>query len=212
MTKKRMTSTRGKKLSGFILALAVVTDLLGSMPAAAQTQTPPTRVLVRLSSMSPEERVGQLFLVTFRGTNTGSDSQIYDLIVNHHAGGVVLLAENDNILDQPDTVAAARDLTVALQTIASDSSQNSFEPLFVGISQDGNGAPNDQLLSGLTSLPSQMAIGATWDPSQAHEVGNVLGGELSGLGFNLIFDPSLDVVEDPHPRSSQVCTRGAATG
>ena len=152
--------------------------------------------------MSPEERVGQLFLVTFRGTNTGSDSQIYDLIVNHHAGGVVLLAENDNILDQPDTVAAARDLTVALQTIASDSSQNSFEPLFVGISQDGNGAPHDQLLSGLTSLPSQMAIGATWDPSQAHEVGNVLGGELSGLGFNLIFDPSLDVVEDPHSSAS----------
>jgi beta-N-acetylhexosaminidase len=44
------------------------------------------------ASMTPEERVGQLFLVTFRGTDTHDQTQVYDLIANHHVGGVVLQA------------------------------------------------------------------------------------------------------------------------
>jgi beta-N-acetylhexosaminidase len=44
-----------------------------------------------------------------------------------------------------------------------------------------------------------MAIGATWKTELAEEVGQVLGSELSALGFNLLLGPSLDVVESPNP-------------
>ncbi len=160
-----------------------------------------------LNAMSPQERVGQLFLMTFRGTSLEPDSKIYDLIVNRHIGGVVLLAGNDNFVAAPDTVASAHQLIGGLQTLeweATNSlspveSPSVYVPLLVGISQDGGGAPHDQVLSGLTPVPSLMAIGATWDPSQAEKVGNVVGSELSAIGFNLFLGPSLDVVETPNP-------------
>ena len=51
-----------------------------------------------LAKMSPEERVGQLFLVAFTGSSVNEQSQIYDLVTRYHIGGVVLRAENDNFL------------------------------------------------------------------------------------------------------------------
>jgi len=162
--------------------------------------------------MTPEERVGQLFLVNFQGTNTGTDSQIYDLIANHHIGGVVLQAENDNFAAAPDTVNGAHQLIRTLQSIeaqgsvatpdpnASGQTKNGiYVPLFVGISQEGDGTPYDQILSGMTPLPSEMAIGASWDTNMARQVGTVEGSELSAMGFNLLLGPSLDVVESPNP-------------
>src|SRR5687768_806217 len=156
--------------------------------------------------MTPEERVGQLFLVTLRGIDTGAESQIHDLIANHHVGGVVLLAENNNFVDEPETIAGAHQLISALQTIeweateqAAEASRNAYVPLFIGISQEGDGAPHDQILSGLTPLPNPMAVGATWNTELAQQVGSVLGSELSALGFNFLLGPSLDVVESPNP-------------
>lgn len=153
--------------------------------------------------------MGQLFLVTFQGVDTHDQTQIYDLIANRHVGGVVLLSGNDNFLPAPDTTPAAYQLISALQTIEADATtrpeadaqldDNVYVPLFVGISQEGDGTPHDQILSGLTPLPNPMAIGATWNPELAQQVGAVLGTELSALGFNLYLGPSLDVVETPNP-------------
>src|SRR5262245_24878615 len=192
----------------WLMLLIVGSSLLGPLPAAqAQTPVPQSKILDVLNTMTPEERVGQLFLVTFRGTDTTAESQIRDLITNHHVGGVVLLAENDNFVAEPDTIPSAQGLVNALQnmeweTTISDS-ENTYVPLFVGISQEGDGAPNDQILSGLTPMPNEMAIGATWNTDIARQMGSVLGSELSALGFNLLFGPSLDVVESPNP-SAQI--------
>jgi beta-N-acetylhexosaminidase len=184
--------------------------LLLSTPAArAETPWQTSKAQEVLAAMTPEERVGQLFLVTFKGTETHDQTNIYDLIANHHVGGVVLLAGTDNFLPAPDTVSAAHQLISSLQTIESDSMAQSganaesrasvYVPLFIGISQEGDGAPYDQILSGMTPLPSPMAIGATWNTDLARQVGSVLGSELSALGFNLYLGPSLDVVEAPNP-------------
>ncbi|MGE5463989.1 MAG: glycoside hydrolase family 3 N-terminal domain-containing protein, partial [Syntrophothermus sp.] len=195
----------------FLLLFILLASLPGHVPAVqAEAQYQSSKVQAVLASMTPEERVGQLFLVTFQGTNTGPDSQIYDLIANHHIGGVVLQRENDNFVAGPDTVSGAHQLIGALQTIEAQGSVATSEPnaaskdsiyvpLFVGISQEGDGTPYDQILSGMTPLPSEMAIGATWDTTLAHQVGSVLGNELSEIGFNLLLGPSLDVVESPSP-------------
>ncbi len=192
-----------------ILLFAFIASFLTPvMGADAQTQPPSAQVQALLNSMSPEERVGQLFLVTFRGTDTSAESEIYDLIMNHHIGGVILTAGNDNFVAAPDTVPSARLLIEQLQTIEWDATisplqglagQPGYIPLFIGISQEGDGAPRDQILSGLTALPTLMAIGATWNTELAADVGSVAGRELSALGFNLYLGPSLDVVESPDP-------------
>jgi beta-N-acetylhexosaminidase len=171
-----------------------------------------------LVQMTSEERVGQLFLVAFTGPAADGNSQIYDLIVHHHVGGVVLSRENDNFVAAPDTVSSAYQLVAQLQKDEWQASQSTptvtdtgtptplpvptsvpanYIPLFVGISQEGDGYPNDQILSGLTPLPDLMAIGATWDPTLAEQVGSVAGRELSSIGFNLFIGPSLDVLESP---------------
>ena len=166
-----------------------------------------------LSRMTPEERVGQLFLVTLRGSAPRPDDPIFDLIANGHISGVVLRARNDNFVEAPATLPSARSLIASLQSAEyaaslqpapSDQEAGSthlpaYVPLFVGISQEGDGSPYSEILLGLTNIPSEMAIGATWDPALAQSVGEILGRELEALGFNLLLGPSLDVLEDPRP-------------
>ncbi|HEU0291712.1 MAG TPA: glycoside hydrolase family 3 N-terminal domain-containing protein [Anaerolineales bacterium] len=193
----------------WFLLLTFCASLLGPVAGASAQPSSQTTAAERvLFSMTPEERVGQLFLVTFGGTNTGSESQIYDLIVNQHVGGVVLLADNDNFVAAPDTLTSVHQLINNLQSLEWDatalglneqSPRSVYVPLFIGISQEGDGPPHDQILSGLTPLPAAMAIGATWKPELARQVGSVVGSELSALGFNLFLGPSLDVVEAPDP-------------
>ena len=195
-----------RRLFHGLILLLVLASLLGPVTGAyAQTPTPPPQVRALLNSMTPEERVGQLFLVTFTGTDTGEESQIYDLIASRHIGGVIMLAENDNFVAEPNTISSAYQLITGLQTIewdtanAETSSGKAYVPLFVGVSQEGDGVPNDQILSGMTPLPNEMAIGATWKIENSMQVGSVLGSELSAIGFNLYIGPSLDVMESPNP-------------
>lgn len=201
----------------FLLTVFIFTLLPGSI--SAQTATPPAAVRIILNSMTPEERVGQLFLVTFTGMDTGTDTQINDLITKHHVGGVVLLAENDNF-SEDDTLARTHQLIEELQRLEWNNSANTstdpvtgnlvryvYVPLFVGISQEGDGYPTDQILKGLTPLPSEMAIGATWNTAFAESVGKVRGSEISSLGFNLFLGPSLDVLETPSAPGGDLGTR-----
>jgi beta-N-acetylhexosaminidase len=202
-------------LHGFLL-LTCLLSLVAPWSTARAQSSIPSKVQAVLASMTPEERVGQLFLVTFQGTQTDSESQIYDLVANHHVGGVLLLAANDNFVGAPDTIPAAHQLINALQSIEAQAStptavpesnlqpeDNIYVPLFIGISQEGEGAPHDQILSGVTPLPDAMAIGATWKTEMAQQIGAVLGSELGALGVNLLLGLSLDVVESPNP-SAQI--------
>ena len=171
-----------------------------------------------LERLTPEEKVGQLFLVTFTGPEAGAGSTtgalIYDLITNHHIGGVILQASNDNFMGQDLTIPTLVSLVDQLQRneysaslmpqtnpITNEVFTPAYIPLFIGISQDGDGYPYDQLLSGLTPLPSQMALGATWNPDLSLQVGNVLGSELTALGINMLLGPSLDVLETSYSES-----------
>ncbi len=203
-----------------VLFLAIFLSTLFLSPVRAQTPTPPPGVASLLNSMTPEERVGQLFLVNFTGTDAGETSQIYNLVTQYHVGGAVLTAGNDNFVAAPDTVSQAHELINSIQQIEWDVSKNSvtgetgeagvnsvYAPLFIGVFQEGNGQPTDQILSGLTPLPSEMAIGATWNTELARRVGDVLGRELASLGFNLYFGPSLDVLETPSAQGGDLGTR-----
>ena len=81
-------------------------------------------------------------------------------------------------------------------------------PLFVAVSHEGDGFPYTQIRGGLTDVPSQMALGATWDTETVRSVGEVVGQELSLLGINMLFGPSLDVLDNPRPeRGGSLGTR-----
>src|SRR5512147_1490257 len=86
-------------MAWFVLALLAALPgslLKGQANALSQEQAADQKAKAMLQKLTAEERIGQLFLVTFQGTSFDENSQIYDLIANHHVGGVILLSANDN--------------------------------------------------------------------------------------------------------------------
>ncbi len=69
-----------------------------------------------------------------------------------------------------------------------------YIPLLIGVEHEGDGSPYTHLRSGMTAIPNNMTIGATWNTGHAATVGVIVGRELEALGFNLLLGPSLDVL------------------
>lgn len=184
-----------------------------------QTTCPPEQNSVDslFACMDSAERVGQLFIVSFPGDTATSDSDIARLILDYNVGGVVLLPQNENVTERDGSTAQQLlELTAELQNLAlsetatltpdgvalgSDVDRTPL-PLFIAVQQEGDGAPYSSILSGLTQLPSNMAIGATWNPEMAMQAGSVLGRELDAVGINMLLGPSLDVLANPDPNSN----------
>ncbi len=197
----------------FVIAL-VLCPIIATASAPIPTPTSPQdQAASILKSLTVQERVGQLFLITFEGDSAGAGTEIHDLITHYHVGGVDLRTESGNFKPGTGEAAEVQALADSLQQAESDATQvatpspsgdevaqsSTFIPLFVAAQQDGNGFPDSILTTDLTQLPSEMAIGATWDPALAKKAGEVSGKELAALGINLLIGPSLDVVERPNP-------------
>jgi len=180
---------------------------LGATVAQGGEEDPVTSLMDRMSSAA---KVGQLFLVTFPGAEVGEDAAITELIRDYHVGGVVLLPENGNIVNEGDMTSQVAALIGQLQQTAWAAAQpvtqtmvteepppGPFVPLFIAVNHEGNGAPFTDIVNGMTPLPSAMTLGATWKPEYAETVGNIAGRELHALGINMLLGPSLDVLEHP---------------
>jgi len=221
-----------------ILVLLIAAGLKSSWPAPveAQTTTNETDPAVEaiFNTLTPEERVGQLFIVSFQGNNTTTNSEIGDLIQKYRVGGVVISAQNRNFPNSSLTPARVLALSNSLQFLAQEepataSTDNQGEtttplvtapvvtdtidiytpmPLFIAVSQEGDGYPHTQIRGGLVDLPNPMALGATWNVENAHMVGQVVGRELTLLGVNMLFGPVLDVLDTPRPNSLGTRTFG----
>jgi len=196
---------------GILLLLLLLTVTV--VPPLRAQETLPDPVLELMSLMSPEAKVGQLVLVTYPGTSIGDESDIARLIREYYIGGILLRPQNGNFgigITPGDFVS----ITNALQTVAWEASTAAsvptvtesglpqttpYVPLLIGIKATEDGIPPSTLVSGSSALPTQMAIGATWEPAIAETVGAVLGRELAALGVNLYLGPDLDVLYTPRP-------------
>jgi beta-N-acetylhexosaminidase len=151
-----------------------------------------------ITQMSPQQKVGQLMMVTFEGTYLGSDADIVQLIRDYNIGSVMLTAENDNINGRFNTPQRVYNLTTGLQRAAlqaAEENNQAYLPLLIATTHSGNGLPNTQIATGTTPLPSYMALGATWKPEFVRMTGRIAGSELAAMGINLLLGPSLDVQE-----------------
>lgn len=160
----------------------------------------PVTARALLDAMAPAQRVGQLFLVPFHGASAGDAAGIGRLIDRGFVGGVVLDPANGNFTNAPDAPSQVARLANALQARAAGA-DGPYVPLFVTLSTGGP-YPYSALHGGLNPLPSPMALGATWQPELAAQVGERYGRELAGVGVNMVLGPSLDVTSVPRPGSS----------
>ncbi|TFH36667.1 MAG: hypothetical protein E4G99_04410, partial [Anaerolineales bacterium] len=192
-----------------LILLAVICTIFG-FGAGPLRQS--TRAQDILDSMSPAERVGQLFIVAFDGDAIDKSDPIYDLITQRYISGVLLSSAHNNFSNGPNTLTNLLALSSSLQvakyeasltsTLPGDEEQDtpllqSYVPLFIGLEYEGGQHGTKEILNGISPLASNMAIGATWDKELAYLSGELLGSELEALGINLLLGPSLDVLEDP---------------
>ncbi len=190
-----------QRVSRLISLLIILACLLNAaVPALAQEGGEEAFIAGLLPKLSPEAKVGQLFIAGFQGTEVPPGSDIAALIRDDQIGGVILSTDNGNITNSPDTSVQVAALTARLQNFARTARAADaapFLPLFMALQQDGDGPPNSEILNGLTPAPSYMALGATWNPANPEAIGQIVGEELSAIGVNLLLGPALDVRIEP---------------
>jgi beta-N-acetylhexosaminidase len=208
----------------FIIALSLNTSQSARVEAQEDATEPdPIIIETIFAAMTPAERVGQLFMISFQGNNVTPGSEIAELIQRYRVGGVYISAENENFINDQDTPAQVLALTNAFQALAQTTPpplpavENGTAtpavtttlittpetytpmPLLIAVNHEGDGFPYTQIRNGLTDVPNQMALGATWNPENARLVGQIVGRELALLGVNMLLGPSLDVLDNPRP-------------
>ncbi|HON14457.1 MAG TPA: glycoside hydrolase family 3 protein [Treponema sp.] len=134
-----------------------------------------------LSAMSDEEALAQTFMLGWVGADPSP--AIMDWIQKRHIGGIKIFGWNTE-----DTYRLAN--TVGTLQKASLQSDKKI-PLLVATDQEGGWIRH---VKGLTSeTPGNMAIGASGMPRDAYLAGYYIGRELSALGINMNFAPSVDL-------------------
>lgn len=136
--------------------------------------------------MDLEHQIGQKLLLAFRGKESLSP-EIIQAFEKYHPSGVTLFRPFNM-----DTPAQIKKLNQSLQELARELG---LPLLLIATDQEGG-----QLMAfgGGTSLPGNMALGATRSPELARKSGEVLGRELAALGINVNYAPCADVNINPN--------------
>jgi beta-N-acetylhexosaminidase len=157
----------------------------------------------RLSEMSLEEKVGQLF-VTYVYGETADTTRPQDVASNrallgvdngkqaverYHLGGVIYFGWSANI----DTPAQVAGLSNGLQRAALG--QSPEVPLL--ISTDQEHGTITRLGPPATLFPGSMALGASGRTDDAREAARISGEELRAVGINMNNAPDADVNVNP---------------
>jgi len=193
-----------------ILMLFLLLLLVPQIRISAQEPTPnpdaEDPILHLIDQMPTSMKVGQLVLVSFPGTDVQATSEIAVLLRDLGVGGVLLRPQNGNFGSTKITPTDFVSLTNRLQAYAFDASQQfsidspaPYIPLFVSVESSVESASVMTFVEGASSLPTLLALGATWDRAYAEAAGGVLGRELATIGVNLLLGPELDVLYTPRP-------------
>ncbi len=173
-------------LIAIIVTIPVLIIVIGTYNYSSRQNTPPILlestpvpvvdlIKTRMESMTPEEKVGQMFLV---GIYT-NDSKVplTKLITEQKIGSVIIMGPNIKNLK-------VSDVTSNLQSIASSTHQ---PPLLISIDQEGGIV--SRIKDSDSDLTGQPDIKNT---EQAHKVSLARGQELRRKGVNVNFAPILE--------------------
>lgn len=142
-----------------------------------------------IEQLSLKEKIGQLFLMGFRGHDISRDSKVLDMVREHKPGGLILF-DKDMVSDQPvhniKSPEQVRSLTQALQDASS-------VPLLIGIDQEGGLINRLKPDYGFPETRSHQALGELDDPEITRKEGLLIAEMLSNAGINLNFAPVVDL-------------------
>ena len=131
------------------------------------------------SSLSTEQKIGQLFNIGLRGTEINNDT--LELLKHIQPGGVTIFARN---------VATTKQLRSFLDAIRNELT---IEPI---LSVDQEGGLVDRLRKISTPMPAARKIREHGDLAGARTLGRITGEMLRILGFNMNFAPVIDILTE----------------
>lgn len=144
-----------------------------------------------LTSMTLEEKIGQMFFIGRRTDENGQpqlslDSSLKTVIDKYKPGGFIFFAENLDNIDQ--TVSFINSLQ-----------ETSRIPMFIGIDEEGGIVTRLNRAEALhsTFMPEPFVIGRTNNSEYAYRASKAIAKEVKSLGFNLNFAPVADVFSNP---------------
>lgn len=168
-----------------------------------EAPTEPDPLVLQLESMTLEEKVGQLFMVT-PGTLglpqikapmealsqeqlTQMENAIREIFAKYPVGGIVQFAAD---LYSPEQITAYNALLQKAAEI----------PLFLGIDEEGGTVARlaNHSAFDLPQYQSAGAVGASGNPEDALKMGQTIGAYLGEYGFNMDFAPVADVNTNPN--------------
>lgn len=162
------------------------------LPAVPESDPELDAAMQKVTQMTLEERVAQLFFITpdaltgIKGTNIAGQTTkgIYD---QYPVGGIIYMSIN---LQNPDQT---RGMIKKMNEIAVE---RTGLPLLIGVDEEGGSvariAGNGEFR--VQNVGDMAAIGATGDANNAYQAGVSIGTYLKDLGFNVNFAPVADVL------------------
>ena len=149
------------------------------LPASTSASDP---IAEQMDDMTLEEKVGQLFIAGFYGTEDGDyvDSLIRDCKV----GGLIFFGRN---------VGTAEELVNLVNDLRAENGD--YIPLFFSVDQEGGTV--ERLPDEVSPLKDAYIYGQSGSSEVGYALGQVLAHECAAFGFNLDFAPSLDIWSNP---------------
>jgi len=143
---------------------------------------------------SMDEKIGQMIMVGFRGTEVNQNSQIIHLIKNYHLGGVWLV---DNDSPMGHTIGNIQS-PGQLQKLIQEMQAVAEIPLFVSIDAEGGEVIRLKEKYGFPATLSARYLGEQNDLSLTRHQALKIAKTLKQLGFNLNLSPVLDLNKNPN--------------
>lgn len=148
-----------------------------------------------LDSMTLEEKVNQLFMITPEAlTGVGTVIQAGDgtreALEEHPVGGLIYFAQNLKDPDQTRTM---------LENTQEYASARSGFPIFLSVDEEGGQVARvgSNPAFGVPEIGNMSEVGAGGDTQEAYETGSIIGAYLKDLGFNMDAAPDADVLTNP---------------
>lgn len=166
----------------------VLCVLLASFATAHGQNATDAALFAYLDSLSPAEKIAQLFLINIEGNEVYSSPEtVLDLHIPADFGNEKPLVPGGVLFFSYNIAKAPQTIIQYTQSIASYCEKNHILRPYLALDQEG-GEVNR--LRGITSaLPSNKAVALALSPSEAYTLYKIQGEQLRALGFDINLAP-----------------------
>lgn len=182
----------GSAIFRFFSVMGLVTVALLPLVSACSAQ--PAEQVAE-AEPTPEEMIGQMLMVGFRGFSVEEAAQegIVEDIRDRNLGGIILFDYDVPTSRRVRNVASPEQL----QKLVSGLQQEAAVPLFVAIDQEGGQVSRLKPQFGFPEIPSHARLGALNNPDSTRYYAREMGQLLAKAGINVNFAPVVDVNVNP---------------